>query len=150
MQPVQFTPIGTIHTPIKKREDAPRQSRLGRDIAGTVEIDKQYEQGLTDLETFSHIVLIFYLHLSKDFSLMSKPPVDDSYHGVFATRSPRRPNPIGISVVRLERVEGNVLHVLDVDMLDGTPILDIKPYVPEVNAGDPIRYGWLEGKIDNK
>lgn len=150
MQPVQFTPIGIIHTPIKDRKDAPRQSRLGRDIVGSVEVDREFEQGLTDLETFSHIVLIFYLHLSKDFSLLSKPPVDDKYHGVFATRSPRRPNPIGISVVRLDRVEGNILHVRDVDMIDGTPVLDIKPYVPEVKSGDPIRYGWLEGKVDNE
>jgi len=149
MQSIQYTPIGIIHTPIKDSKDAPRQSRLGRDIAGTIEIDKQFEQGLTDLETFSHIVLVFHLHLSKDFSLMSKPPVDDEYHGVFATRSPRRPNPIGISVVRLERVEGNVLYVRDVDMVDGTPVLDIKPYVPEVNTGDPVRYGWLDGKVDN-
>lgn len=150
MQSVQFTPIGIIHTPFKKREEAPRQSRLGRNIAGTVEVGKEFEQGLTDLDTFSHIVLVFHLHLSKDFSLMSKPPVDDKYHGVFATRSPRRPNPIGISVVRLRGIERNILHVLDVDMLDGTPVLDIKPYVPEVNSEDPIRYGWLEGKIDNK
>jgi tRNA-Thr(GGU) m(6)t(6)A37 methyltransferase TsaA len=115
-----------------------------------VEVDKRFEEGLTDLETFSHIVLICHLHLSKDFSLMSKPPVDDRYHGVFATRSPRRPNPIGISVVRLEKVEGNILQVRDVDIIDDTPVLDIKPYVPEVNPEDSIRYGWLEGKMENK
>jgi tRNA-Thr(GGU) m(6)t(6)A37 methyltransferase TsaA len=143
---IQFTPIGIIHSPFKEPQGTPIQPKGGKGVEGTVEVFPEYSEGLKDLEGFSHIVLVFHFHLSKGYSLQVKPYLDDKEHGVFATRAPKRPNSIGISVVRLERVEGNLLHIRDMDMIDGTPLLDIKPYVPEMNASEVERIGWLEGK----
>ena len=98
---------------------------------------------------FSHIILIYHFHLSKRYSLKVKPDLDDKLHGVFATRAPSRPNPIGISIVQLTKIEGNVLHIKDVDIVDGTPLLDIKPYVTEFNVREVQKKGWLKGKISN-
>jgi tRNA-Thr(GGU) m(6)t(6)A37 methyltransferase TsaA len=143
---IRFTPIGVIHSPFKEPQGTPIQPKGGKGVEGTVEVLPEYVGGLKDLEGFSHIVLVFHFHLSKGYSLQVKPYLDDKEHGVFATRAPKRPNPIGISVVRLLRVEGNLLHIRDLDMIDGTPLLDIKPYVPEMNASEVERIGWLEGK----
>ena len=111
-----------------------------------VEVDPRYEEALSDLEGISHIYLIYHLHRSKGYSLKVIPYMDTEERGLFATRAPRRPNPIGISVVRLKRVEGNRLHICDLDMLDGTPLLDIKPCVREFDAAEGLRIGWLKGK----
>lgn len=119
-----------------------------RGIEAVVEVYPEYADGLTDLEGFSHIVLLCHLHLSTGFSLIVKPPSDTVTHGVFSTRSPRRPNPISLSVVRLQRREGRNLYVVDADLVDGTPVLDIKPYFPATNAADDVRTGWREGKGD--
>ena len=107
----------------------------------------EYAEGLMDIEGFSHIILIYHFHLSRKPSLKVKPFMDDKAHGVFAMRGPSRPNPIGISVVRLVKVEGNVLHVQDVDIVDGTPVLDIKPYVPEFDIRPVEKTGWLEKNV---
>jgi tRNA-Thr(GGU) m(6)t(6)A37 methyltransferase TsaA len=126
----------------------PIQPAGAQGVAGTVELDPAYAEGLADLEGFSHICLLYHLHLSQGFSLVVKPFMDDTRRGLFATRAPKRPNPIGLSVVRLVRVEGRRLHVENVDVVDGTPLLDIKPYVPAFDAPEDVRLGWLTGRTD--
>lgn len=145
---VTFEPIGVIHSAFKELKGMPIQPRFARDFTGTVEVRPEFAEGLADLDGFSHIILIFHLHRSQDYSLKVKPHLDDTPRGVFATRAPRRPNQIGLSVVRLEKVEGTTLYIRDVDIIDGTPLLDIKPYVPAFEEGEEFRIGWLEGKID--
>ena len=110
---------------------------------GTVEIFEEYQQGLQDLDGFSHIVLLYIFHRSKGFNLHVIPFMDTEVRGLFATRAPKRPNPIGMSVVQLDRIAGCTLHVSNVDMLDGTPLLDIKPYVPDFDSHTDVRTGWL-------
>jgi tRNA-Thr(GGU) m(6)t(6)A37 methyltransferase TsaA len=144
---VTYKPIGVIHSPFREPRGTPIQPTGARGIAGTVEVLPEYADGLQDLGGFSHIILIYHFHLSRSPSLKVKPFMDDEAHGIFAIRAPSRPNPIGISVVRLIRVEGNVLHVQDVDIVDGTPVLDIKPYVPEFDVRDVEKTGWLEQNV---
>lgn len=143
---ISYRPIGIIHSPFEGIAGMPIQPAAARGVKGTVEIETEYCKGLKDLDGFSHIYLLYHLHLSKGFSLKVTPFLDDSPRGVFATRAPRRPNAIGLSVVRLLRVEGCILHIEDVDIADGTPLLDIKPYVPEFDAPEADRIGWLSGK----
>jgi tRNA-Thr(GGU) m(6)t(6)A37 methyltransferase TsaA len=114
-----------------------------------VVISPEYQEGLQDLEGFSHLFLIYHFHLSQQYNLKVTPFLDVTTRGVFATRAPARPNPIGLSVVRLERIEGNTLFILDVDVVDGTPLLDIKPYVPAFDAQPGARSGWLSEKLEN-
>ena len=146
---IQYKPIGIIHSPLKEPRDTPIQPVFARDIKGAVEMFPEYTEGLDDLEGFSHIILIYNFHLSKEFSLKVKPYLDSELRGVFATRAPAHPNPIGISVVRLLKVEGEKLYIQDVDIIDGTPLLDIKPYVPEFDIRETEKIGWLESKIHN-
>ncbi len=142
-----YKPIGTIHSPFKEPHDAPIQSACAGDSEGTIEIFPKYSEGLADLEGFSHIILLYHFHLSKKgVSLKVKPYLDDQLHGVFATRAPARPNAIGMSIVRLVKVEGSKLTIRDVDILDGTPLLDIKPYVPEFDLRNADKIGWFSGK----
>jgi tRNA-Thr(GGU) m(6)t(6)A37 methyltransferase TsaA len=148
MELVQYRPIGIIHSPFDIPEGTPIQPTGARGIAGTVEVFPEYAKGLRDLEGFSHVIIVYHFHLSKKTLLMVRPYLDHKLRGVFATRSPSRPNPIGISVVRLNRVEGCILHVQDLDIVNGTPLLDIKPYVPEFDFNSPIKIGWLEGLIE--
>ena len=126
----------------------PIQPAGARGVAGTVEVLPEYCDGLKDLEGFSHIFLIYHFHLSQGYSLRVKPFLDDSMRGVFATRAPKRPNAIGISVVRLVEIEGCTLCIEDVDIAEGTPLLDIKPYVPQFDAREAERIGWLAGKVE--
>ena len=145
-----YLPIGVIHTPFREPQGTPIQPQAARGIRGWVEVFPEYEAGLLDLDGFSHIVLIYHFHLSSRAGLTVRPYMDDRERGVFATRAPARPNPIGISVVRLLGVEGRILRVADVDILDGTPLLDIKPYVPQFGDAplDPkIRIGWLGNRV---
>lgn len=139
----QFTPIGTIHTPHTALEGMPIQPPGARGIEGTVEILEAYQEGLADLEGFSHVILLYHFHRSSGFRLTVTPFMDTVSRGLFATRAPRRPNPIGLSVVRLKRIDAGVLTILDADMLDGTPLLDIKPYVPGFDTPTEVRVGWL-------
>ncbi|MFI5449971.1 MAG: tRNA (N6-threonylcarbamoyladenosine(37)-N6)-methyltransferase TrmO [Candidatus Bathyarchaeia archaeon] len=143
MQPVIYRPIGVIHSPFRHVKGMPIQAVGAESVVGTVEIEPEHVAGLKGIEGFSHIILIYHFHLSKGYSLEVKPFLDDELHGVFACRSPKRPNAIGISVVRLVRVEGRVIHVADVDIVDGTPLLDLKPYVPEFDVRKTERIGWL-------
>lgn len=149
MAKIEFEPIGVIHTPFKTREDVPIQSTGGQDIEAVVEVYPEYAEGLADVNGFSHLLLVYHLHLSEGYKLKVVPFADTIERGLFATRAPRRPNPIGVSVVKLERVEGASLHIRGVDMVDGTPLLDIKPCVPHLYPSpDEVRMGWLEGKVD--
>ena len=142
-----YIPIGIINSPFKEPKGTPIQPRAARGIEGTVEIFPEYEKGLKDIEGFSHIILICHFHLSKTYSLKVQPFIDNNLRGLFATRAPARPNPIGLSIVRLVKVKGNKLHIRDIDIVDGTPLLDIKPYIPEFSSEDIIKKGWLENNI---
>jgi len=149
MQKIIYRPIGIIHTPFKSPSEAPIQPSAGKGIRARVEIFPQYREGLEDLDRFSHLILIYHFHLSKTYSLKVKPFLDEHLRGLFATRAPARPNPIGHSVVRLIGIEGNMLLIENADMLDGTPLLDIKPYVPEFDREEAVKIGWLEDKVKN-
>ena len=148
MNEISYKPIGIIHSPFRDIKGMPIQPTGAIGVAGTIEIIPDFIEGLKDLEGFSHIILIYHFHLSKGYELSVKPFIDDKLHGVFATRAPIRPNPIGISVVKLIRVEGNFLHIENVDIIDGTPLLDIKPYISEVDAHEVEKTGWLSGKAE--
>jgi tRNA-Thr(GGU) m(6)t(6)A37 methyltransferase TsaA len=146
MEACQYRPIGTIHSPYKEREGTPIQPLGGIGVDAEVEILPEFVEGLQDLEGFSHTILIYHCHLSQAHKLKVIPFLDDVARGLFATRSPARPNPIGISVVRLIRIDHNRLHVQDIDIIDQTPLLDIKPYVPDFDVRQEVTIGWLEKK----
>lgn len=143
---ILFTPIGIIHSPFTETTGTPIQPRFADGAAGHVEVFEEFAPGLADLDGFSHVHLIYHFHRSTGYSLVVTPYLDDTERGLFATRAPRRPNPIGLSVVRLERVEGRLLHVADLDVIDGTPLLDIKPFNPSVDHRGASSVGWMEGK----
>ena len=141
---INYQPIGIIHTPYKTREGMPIQPAGAKGIKGTVEIFSEFQEGLKDIEGFSYIFLLFHFHQVSGSKLTVIPFLDTQPRGVFATRAPTRPNPIGISIVRLKHREGNILHIENVDILDGTPLLDIKPYVAKFDRYPAERSGWLE------
>jgi len=141
---VEMQPIGIIHTPFRQLAEMPIQPAGAAGVQGTVEIFEPFRAGLKDLDGFSHIILLYLFHGSQGFSLEVIPFLDTQPRGLFATRAPRRPNPIGLSTVRLDRIENGNLQVRNVDILDKTPLLDIKPYVPEFDAQTEVRSGWLE------
>jgi tRNA-Thr(GGU) m(6)t(6)A37 methyltransferase TsaA len=146
MEKIEFHPIGIIHSPFKEQKGTPVQPKKAKGAVGKIELFPEYKGGLDDLDGFSHIILIYYLHLSKDFALKVIPYLDDVYRGLFATRAPRRPNQIGLSVVKLDKIDGTTIHISNLDILDGTPLLDIKPYVPDFDKHEDIKIGWLTGK----
>jgi tRNA-Thr(GGU) m(6)t(6)A37 methyltransferase TsaA len=136
-------PIGRVRSPYQESKEIPKGLGTKHNAEGVLELDPEFEVGLTDIEGFSHLFVIWAFHRSDGFELLGTPPFDDRPHGVFATRSPRRPNPIGLTVVELLSREGSQLRVRGVDMLDDTPILDIKPYLSSVPA-EELRRGWIE------
>jgi len=144
MKKICYTPIGIIHSPFKEMSEVPKSPVNGKAFEAEVEIFPEYADGLLDVEGFSHLILIYHLHLRKNFSLQIIPRRARQVHGVFATRSPNRPNPIGLSVVQLVGIEKNRLKVKNIDILDGSPLLDIKPYIPEMDAAEEVKLGWLE------
>lgn len=144
MSEVEFRPIGVLHSPFREAAGTPIQGAFAPDAEGTAEVFEEFAEGLTDLEGFSHLYLIYLFDRSLDYALMVTPFRDSTPRGVFATRAPRRPNPLGLSIVRLLAREGNVLRLAEVDFLDGTPLLDIKPYVPAFDCRTDCRSGWLE------
>jgi len=135
-------PIGFVSSPYKETGEVPRGLGAKHDVDGTLKILPQFEAGLTDIEGFSHLIVLWEFDRSQGFQLLGMPPSDNRQHGVFATRSPYRPNPIGMTTVELLRREDANLHVRGVDMLDGTPILDIKPYLSSIPQ-EKLRRGWL-------
>jgi len=141
---IMFTPLGTIRSPFTDPAGMPIQPAGAKGVQGTVVIEEKYRAGLRDLEGFSRIILIYAFHRSDGYSLEVIPFLDTVPHGVFATRAPKRPNAIGLSVVRLVAVNGSELTVEDVDILDGTPLLDIKPYVPAFDSFPDERAGWFD------
>lgn len=148
MKDITFKPIGVIRTPFTKTEGMPIQPSGGREIRGTIQLNPGLQDGLADLVGFSHIILVYHFHRAIGYSLKVKPFLDSEMHGVFATRAPNRPNAIGLSVVTLEEIDGNRLTVSGIDILDGTPLLDIKPYIPDFDPKEQVRTGWIEGKSD--
>lgn len=142
---ILLKPIGVIHSPFTEKTGIPIQP-FHSDEMGWIELNKEYERGLRDLEEFSHIVLL-YFHHTKETLLEVKPVLSNRIHGVFATRDLSRPNHLGLSVVRLLERKGNILRIREVDMLDGSPLLDIKPYVPTFDVRTECRIGWLEGRV---
>jgi len=141
---INYTSIGVIHTRFIDSKNTPIQGVFARAAQGEVELFPEYTDGLKDLDSFSHIILIYHFHLSNGFSLILKPFLEDEEHGIFSIRHYNRPNPIGFSIVKLNKVAGNILHVSEVDILDGTPLLDIKPLVPLFDDRPNIKGGWTE------
>ena len=155
MTEILLQPIGTIYSPYKESKDIPIQGRFKNNVEACIELKKQYVKGLKDLEKFSHCILIYYFHKSKTVTIEGKPFLEDQNHGIFAIRSPHRPNHIGFSVVKIQKIQGNKLYFTQVDMIDGTPLLDIKPYVKYFDSREDVISGWLEkhfknGKIPDK
>jgi len=139
---ITLDPIGVVRSPYTDKAQIPKGPGAQHDAEGTLDIRPDLEAGLTDIEGFSHLYVIWIFDRAEGCDLLSTPPNDDRPHGVFATRAPRRPNPLGLTVVRLLRRDGPRLHVRGLDMLDGTPIVDIKPYLTSVPA-EELRRGWL-------
>lgn len=144
---IVYNPVGFVRSPFKSSKGTPIQPKEAKGVKAQVFVKKEYSEGLKDLEGFSHIILICHLHLSKGYNLKVRPFMDDNLRGVFSTRAPKRPNSIGLSTVKLNKVEGNILFVEEIDILDGTPVLDIKPYVPEFDRREAERIGWLKNVI---
>jgi tRNA (adenine37-N6)-methyltransferase len=147
MKTVTYRPIGVIYSPFTTREEAPLQPRVAHRARGRVEVFSEFRQGLADLNTFSHVFLLYHCHLAESLAMKVKPSHEESFHGVFATRAADRPNPIGISVVSLDSIEGSVLHVSNIDIVDGTPLLDIKPFIPSLDRQFGATIGWLAEKF---
>jgi tRNA-Thr(GGU) m(6)t(6)A37 methyltransferase TsaA len=144
---IKLSPIGIIHSPFKTTAEAPYQGR-GTDQVSEVEVFEDYQKGLQDIEGFSYLILIYFFHLSEGYSLLTHTPWDTVLHGVFSTRSPHRPCPLGLSVVTLLHREKNILRVKDLDAVDGTPLLDIKPYSPGIDGREAADTGWMKGKLN--
>jgi tRNA-Thr(GGU) m(6)t(6)A37 methyltransferase TsaA len=147
---IHFHPIGILHSPFHDLMGMPIQPTSDASAAGTLEIFPEFVPGLKDLDGISHLILLYHLHQAGPARLEVTPFLDSQPRGIFATRAPTRPNPIGLSVVKLTRIEGNILYVDNLDIVDGTPLLDIKPYIPEFDFQPEVRVGWLEqarGKI---
>jgi tRNA-Thr(GGU) m(6)t(6)A37 methyltransferase TsaA len=140
---VELFPIGIIHSPFREKEGMPLQPIRSQE-AGVLEVFPDYEQGLQDIEGFSHLILLYHFHQEPQTRMLVKSYLEDSIHGVFATRSPKRPNHLGISTVELVQREGNLLRVFGIDVLDQTPLLDIKPYIPRIDDRAGARSGWLQ------
>ena len=141
---VTISPIGIIHTPFTVNDKLPRQGRFSEATEGFVELDSKYKVGLMDLESFSHVILIFYFHKSKDYNLIQTPSRDNKPRGVFATRSPHRPSGIGLTIVRIKAIKDNIIEFYGADMINGTPLLDIKPFIPDIDCYSDASRGWLE------
>jgi tRNA-Thr(GGU) m(6)t(6)A37 methyltransferase TsaA len=145
---IVYRSIGTIHSPFQDIKGMPVQPGGAEGVRGRVDILPELAPAMKDLDGFSHLILIYHLHRAGEYTALVVPFLDNQSHGVFATRAPARPNTIGLSVVKLLRVEENQLYIENVDILDGTPLLDLKPYVPEFDAADDVRVGWLEKSRD--
>jgi len=141
--------IGTIHTPFTTLEDMPIQPKGAKKIIGTIEVNSEFIEGLADLDGFSHIYLLYEFHMAKKTALKVTPFMDTSKRGVFATRSPLRPNHIGLSLVRLKKIEKNIITVQGIDVLDGTPLLDLKPYIAAFDEVRKSSSGWMQSSEED-
>jgi tRNA-Thr(GGU) m(6)t(6)A37 methyltransferase TsaA len=143
---LELKPIGIIHSPYKNMGATPHQGYKSEEIS-QIEVFKEFEEGLRDIEGFSHIIVIYWFHKSQGYHLLVKTPWDDSLHGLFTTRSPHRPCPLGLTVAELVVREKNILKVKGLDAIDGTPLLDIKPCIPSTDERSGVKLGWFEGKL---
>ena len=155
MNQIIMHPIGVIHTPYAKSKDIPIQGRFRDNVEAWVELKGEYVEGLKDLDKFSHAILIYYFHRSNREEIKGKPFLENDSHGIFAIRSPHRPNHIGFSIVKIKSIKGNKMYFTEVDILDGAPLLDIKPYVKHFDSRNNVVSGWLDkhfrnGKIPDK
>jgi tRNA (adenine37-N6)-methyltransferase len=148
LEKIIYQPVGIIHTPFNTPENMPIQNAGANGIKGTIEIFPEFAEGLKDIEGFSHLILLYHLHKVNHFALQVIPFMDTIEHGIFATRSPIRPNPIGFTVVKLLELKECMLTIEGVDMLNQTPLLDIKPYLSEVDTLKDAKVGWFEGKTE--
>lgn len=146
---IRLKPIGIIRTPYKGLKSMPIQGTFGKGVKGRIELFYGYEKGLKSIEGFSHIILIYYFNKTKGEELTGRPFLEDESHGIFAIRSPRRPNHIGFSIVKLEGLRGNIITFSEVDMLDDTPLLDIKPYVSYFDSRENVKNGWLDKHFES-
>ena len=149
MSEITYRPVGVIRTPFKEPKGTPIQPTGAKGIQGKIILKPEYTDGLKDLEGFSHLIILYHFHLAQGYSLHVQPYLDIEQHGVFATRIPGRPNPIGLSIVQLMEIKENILSIQDVDIVDGTPLLDIKPYVPAFDMRGSTRIGWLSERVKN-
>lgn len=145
---IRVRPIGVVHAPHREPGDLPIQGTFGDDTEAYIELREQYVPGLQDLDGFSHAWVIYYFHRSGREELVGRPYLEREKHGIFAIRSPHRPNHLGLSVIRITGIEDNRVYFREVDMLNGTPILDIKPYVPDFDRRDDVAIGWLKPHLD--
>jgi tRNA-Thr(GGU) m(6)t(6)A37 methyltransferase TsaA len=155
MDKIELKPIGIIHSPYKESKDIPIQGCFKNDVKAYLELKNEYVKGLRDLEGFSHCFLVYFFHKSNIEKLEGRPYLEDKKHGIFAIRSPHRPNHIGISIVKIQQIQGNKLYFTQVDMIDGTPLLDIKPFVKYFDSRKNVKSGWIDkhfkdGKIPDK
>jgi len=147
---IKLKPIGIIHTPYKEPKGMPIQGKFEKNVKGRIEIFPQYKQGLKDIEGFSHLILIYYFNRSEEEKLIGKPFLENAEHGIFSIRSPHRPNHLGFSIVKLEKVKGRIIIFSEVDMLDNTPLLDVKPYVHYFDSRKRVKNGWIEKHFTNR
>jgi tRNA-Thr(GGU) m(6)t(6)A37 methyltransferase TsaA len=138
----KLSPIGIIHSPYKEQKGVPIQPVFSEEVTAEIEVYSEFQQGLKDLDGFSHIILLYYFHKSKGYSLLCRPFLDNEERGLFSTRAPKRPNPLGLSVVELLKIEKNIITIGSPDMLDDTPLLDIKPYIDVFDIRKNVRNGW--------
>ena len=146
---IPMSPIGVIHSPYKQIKDMPIQGKFKTGVQAWIELKEEYRAGLKDLDGFSHAIIIYHFHKSEKTEIEGKPFLEDNKHGIFAIRSPHRPNHIGLSVVKIEKIEGGKLHFSEVDVLDGTPVLDIKPYVKHFDGRNNVVSGWVDKHFQN-
>ena len=149
MNQIIIYPIGIIHSPYKKSMDIPIQGTFKREVEAYVELKDKYVRGLKDLHKFSHAIIIYYFHKSHKEEIEGKPFLEKDKHGIFAIRSPHRPNHIGFSIVKIKSIKANKLFFTEVDVLDGTPVVDIKPYVKYFDHRDNVISGWLDKHFKN-
>ena len=146
---IVLNPIGTIHSPYKESKDIPIQGTFKAKVEAWIELKDKYIPGLKDLAQFSHAIIIYYFHRSEREEIEGRPFLEQNKHGIFAIRSPHRPNHIGFSIVKIKSIKGNKLYFTEVDMLDGTPLLDIKPYIKYFDSRDNVRSGWIDKHFKN-
>jgi len=144
MEQITMAPIGKIHSPYKEGTDIPIQGTFKGDVEAWVELKDEYAGGLKDLDEFSHAIILYYFHKSQREEIEGRPFLEQDKHGIFAIRSPHRPNHIGLSIMKIKKIEANKMYFTEVDVLDGTPVLDIKPYVKYFDSRDNVKSGWLD------
>jgi len=150
MNKIILKPIGIIHSPYITIQDIPKLPFLNDEVEAFAELKEEYSKGLKDLDGFSHAIILFYFHLSKKILMYGKPSFEKDEHGIFATRSPHRPNHIGLSIIKINRIESNKLFFSNVDMINNTPIIDIKPYIRDTDIKENVFCGWIEKHIQKR